>query len=234
MYTWGYIKEASLAKLDMSADQAIEMGLLNKFPFYANEAMTQILGIKPKRTFAVFNVKRELDVIATCKRIYELDDVSFLVKGPRAEEDLSLNQSKALKYYNEFTYVNKPVTMPKDFYSWNDDRSYIDRGQGLVEASDGEYNLYGANKVIFFATGAFHLPYNATWFTFTSNMNDDVVIDVPGDIVECLPAYIVSQCYKIDDETKSSLYRNEFEMAMARLDENDVHVGRAMKIGGNW
>ena len=52
MYTWGYIKEATLAKMDLTVQQAIDMGLINKMPFYANEAVTQITAaVKPKRQY---------------------------------------------------------------------------------------------------------------------------------------------------------------------------------------
>lgn len=234
MYTWGYLKEASLAKLDMSADQAIEMGLLNKFPFYANEAITQVMGVKPRRTFAEFDVKNERDIIEYCKLNWKLDDVSFITRGVQDEEDLTANQAKALHYYRQFVFVNKEVRMPEDFFSWNDDRSYIEKYGVICQASENDYNLYGANHVLFFKPAKYRIPYNAKWFKFAVSMNDDVVIDVPDDIAESIPSYIVAQCYKIDDESKAAVYRNEFEMFLARLDENDVHVNRAMKITGEW
>ena len=36
MYTWGYIKDAALAYLDMNEVEAQNHGLLKRFPFYAN------------------------------------------------------------------------------------------------------------------------------------------------------------------------------------------------------
>lgn len=57
MYTWGYIKECALAKLDMDEDEALDAKLLRKFPYYANEVITQISSsIKPKQTFAEFTI----------------------------------------------------------------------------------------------------------------------------------------------------------------------------------
>ena len=57
-FTWGYLKEVVLAKLDLDETEANEQGLLNRFQYYANEAMTQICStVKPKHTFVVFNAE---------------------------------------------------------------------------------------------------------------------------------------------------------------------------------
>ena len=42
MYTWGYIKENILNKLNLEEEEANQLGFLSRFPYYANEAMTQI------------------------------------------------------------------------------------------------------------------------------------------------------------------------------------------------
>ena len=52
MYTWGYIKENTLNKLNLTEGEANEHGFLKQFPYYANEAITQICSsIKPKETY---------------------------------------------------------------------------------------------------------------------------------------------------------------------------------------
>ena len=52
MYTWGYLKENILAKLNLDEEQANQLGFLSRFPFYANEAMTQICSaIKPHEIY---------------------------------------------------------------------------------------------------------------------------------------------------------------------------------------
>ena len=60
MYSWGYIKDATLAKLDLDQDEANVIGLLNRFKFYANEAMTQICSsIKPKHCYWEVDISSE-------------------------------------------------------------------------------------------------------------------------------------------------------------------------------
>lgn len=60
MYTWGYIKENTLSKLNLEEKEANELGLLSRFPYYANEAMTQICSaIKPRTKFVEFVIGKE-------------------------------------------------------------------------------------------------------------------------------------------------------------------------------
>ena len=55
MYTWGYIKDVSLSKLDLDENEATVQNLLSRFPFYANEVITQVCSsVKPKYTFVNF------------------------------------------------------------------------------------------------------------------------------------------------------------------------------------
>ena len=50
MYTWGYVKDAILAKLYMNEEEARRANFLDSFPIYANECLTQIAStIRPKQ-----------------------------------------------------------------------------------------------------------------------------------------------------------------------------------------
>lgn len=52
MYTWGYIKENTLSKLNMTEEEANQQNFLSQFPYYANEAMTQICSaVKPRERY---------------------------------------------------------------------------------------------------------------------------------------------------------------------------------------
>lgn len=237
MYTWGYIKAACLAKLDMTADQAIDMGLMNKFPFYANEAIGQITqAIRAKRSYAEFEVHDEFWEIATLKEKYNLDDMSFLYNHSYDKTECTLNQLKALEEYNKYSYIGKPVRMPKDFIFWGDDRNYQydDCRHTWYEASDDDFDIIGDNKIMFTHCGKFRISYCAKWFTFLPTTDDNEELNVPDAIIEALPSYIVSQCYKIDDEVKAAYYLNEFEILIARIEDNSYTTNKTMKIVGDW
>lgn len=214
MNTWGYIKDAALAKIDLPEAEASSQGLLDRFYIYANEAMTQICSsIKPNRTFAKIVVAEN-----------EMWRDTYLVAHP-----------------NDTVYlVGETVRMPNDFISFGDDvctRDYVDRYKVThiaEECHSDEFRYIGYDKITFTKDGTYNISYNARWYMFVPNMSDSTLLDIPADIVDCIPSYIAHQCYKIDDETKSAIYRNEYEMFLARIDDTDFKQPKTFTIGGDW
>ena len=213
LYTWGYIKTAALAKLDLdeSGDgyvvtngeyEATAQNFISRFPIYANEAMTQICSaIKPKYTFAKFEIGVDK--------------------------------------------VGVEQTMPDDFISFGDDQNY----QLLEETWRGEIKLkrkpiydddilyQGYNKIVFTHPGTFYISYNARWFDFQGTdgpIDNFTEIDVPKDILDCIPSYIAAQCYKVDDQYKSAVFYNEYEMFLARIDNTHYKTNTDFRIEGDW
>ena len=195
MYTWGYIKDVSLAKLDLTENEATVQNLLSRFPFYANEVITQVCSaIKPKYTFAKFEI--------------------------------------------DFDKVGTAQTMPDDFISFGDDVCYelVNNGKFLEKHQifDVDFEYYGYNQVIFKRPGNFYISYNARWYTFNKSLADDEQISVPEDILDCIPSYIASQCYKIDDEYKAQVFRNEYELMLSRIDATNYKNTKSILIEGDW
>ena len=195
MYTWGYLKDVALAKLDLTENEATVQNLLSRFPFYANEVITQVCSaIKPKYTFAKFEI--------------------------------------------DFDKVGVAQTMPDDFISFGDDVCYelINNGKFLEKHQifDVDFEYYGYNQVIFKHPGNFYISYNARWYTFTKAIDDNEKIDIPNDILDCIPSYIVSQCYKIDDEYKAQVFRNEYELMLSRIDATNYKNTKSILIEGDW
>lgn len=199
-YTWGYIKDVSLSKLDLEEPEATVQNLLSRFPFYANEVITQVCSsIKPKYTFANFVI---------------------------TASDVGVAKS-----------------MPSDFVSFGDDVCYQlveERNwQGDIRAvkqelHDDDYEYLGYNQLVFKHPGNYFISYNARWYTFNKSLSDNEVIDIPNDILECIPSYIASQCYKIDDEYKASVFRNEYEIMLSRIDNTNFKNTKTIKIEGDW
>mgnify|MGYP007017547580 CR=1 FL=1 len=200
MYTWGYIKDCALAKLDLNKYEVYDEQVntvVSRFPFYANEAMTQICSaIKPNYKFA--------DFVITADK------------------------------------VGVAQTMPDDFICFGEDRSTMDitdhcgRTFLNVETHDDDYTVRGYNQVVFFHEATYHIAYNARWFTFTDTVDDDTVITAPNDVLDCIPSYIAHQCYKIDDDVKAQIFRDEYEMTLARINNNVAFEPKTIKIGGGW
>ena len=195
MYTWGYLKDVALAKLDLTENEATVQNLLSRFPFYANEVITQVCSaIKPKYTFAKFEI--------------------------------------------DFDKVGIAQTMPDDFISFGDDVCYelVNNGKFLEKHQifDVDFEYYGYNQVIFKHPGNFYISYNARWYTFTKAIDNNEKIDIPNDILDCIPSYIVSQCYKIDDEYKAQVFRNEYELMLSRIDATNYKNTKGILIEGDW
>lgn len=199
-YTWGYIKDVSLSKLDLDENEATVQNLLSRFPFYANEVITQVCSsIKPKYTFENFVIDK--------------------------------------------TDVGVKQTMPDDFVSFGDDVCYMleevreHNGETRlikVPIHDDDYEYLGYNQVVFKHPGNYFISYNARWYTFDKSLSDDELIDVPDDILDSIPSYIASQCYKIDDEYKASVFRNEYEIMLSRMDNSNFRNTKTIKIEGDW
>lgn len=239
MYTWGYIKEATLAKMDISVDEAINMGLMNKMPFYANEAITQITSsVKPKRAYAEFNVIEELPFVKKLSEKYNLNSMEFLYRVPCDESILTADEKSALAEYRKYSYTNRAVQFPDDFFAWSDEISYKCGYNGFpygwAEVSDADYKTYGDSKLFFVNPGYYRMAYHAKWFKILPTTDDNFELDCPDDILECLPSYIASQLYKIDDEVKSGILKNEFEMLLARVDENDYATNKTIADRRGW
>lgn len=231
MYTWGYIKDAALAKLDLDQDEANEMRLINRFPFYANEVITQICSaIKPKHTF--YEIKFYCKVVLVESGSYVDGD---FVEGAFIDNDKRVIKDGKILYY-PIGYV---ITMPSDFIAFGDDvctRVYKDGCKSLVceECHDDVLHYIGYDKFTCTKNGKYNISYKARWITFDNSTPTAEVLDVPADILECIPSYIAHQCYKIDDEYKSSVFRNEYEMFLARIDDTNFKTNKTFTIGGDW
>lgn len=197
MYTWGYIKDASLAKLDLEQEEATEMKLLNRFVFYANEVITQVCSaIKPKRAF--YEIVINENNLGKLMNIEDADFISF-------SDDMS-----TVETFNEY-----------------DEKI-------LRECTSQDLIYKGHNQFICYVKGTYHVAYNSRWYTFSNSTPESEVLPVPADILDCIPSYIASQCYKIDDEYKSSVFRNEYEMFLARIDDTDFKTTTTLTIDGGW
>lgn len=239
MITWGYIKQATLAKMDLSVDAAVDQGLIEKMPFYANEALTEITSaIKAKRAYADFKVADRNEVLNCISQTYGQDAMYFVLDHSCDLSTATEAQRNALKVYEQYVYVGDTIKMPDDFVAWSDDTNWkvvkdCSGRDTLEPLKDTEFAQRG-NKLIFMKPCICKIAYFAKWFFFTPTTQDDVELDIPDDILVCLPSYIASQLFKIDDEQKSSIYRNEYEMALARINENDYATNKVINNGGDW
>lgn len=247
-YTWGYLKENTLAKLNMNEEEANQQNFLSRFPYYANEAMTQICSaIKPHEVFITYNVYNKQEKWDELRKKYNVYDnfPEYTEILPNRDDPNYDDEVAFWKEWATLYFVDEPITFPEDFVGFSDDVAEIKEPalevRGVVvcmpkwrEAYDEDFDYYGYNQVICHKMAQYKIPYKARWFFFTKDLDNDIVLPIPADICDALPSYIASQCWKIDDETRAALYRNEFEMACARIDDTTFKSQRTFHVDGGW
>ena len=247
-YTWGYLKENALAKLNMNEEEANQQNFLSRFPYYANEAMTQICSaIKAHEVFIEYRAddkQTKWDELRQKYNVYE-NYPEYTQILPNRDDP---NYNDEVTFWEEWAtlhFVDEPITFPDDFIAFSDDVAEIKEDPLYVagvlvctpkfrEAYDEDLDYYGYNQVICRKIGVYKIPYKAHWFFFTKDLDNDVALPIPADICDAIPSYIASQCWKVDDETRAALYRNEFEMACARIDDTTFKSQRTFHIDGGW
>lgn len=210
-YTWGYIKRSALAKLDLDESEANTMHLLNRFTTYANEVITQVCSaVKPKPSFFTKTVTKE-DI---CNN--------------HGEYSFTITEKDFISFGSGINTIT--VTLHSPIQG-------LEEVVKTVEAHNNILNFSGYNTVTVKAAGTYKISYNARWIDFSDiedNLSDTTVLDVPNDILDCIPSYIASQCYGIDDEYRAAKYRNEFEMLLARIDNRPADGSSNVLVEGDW
>lgn len=234
-YTWGYIKEAALAKMDIDSNDANAQGFIRRMHVFANEALTQICSaIKPKHDFVhveVMSVREAWNYCINKYGIYAGIDTPL----PTRPIEITPTQQLFWNEYEKIVKVGVPFDMPADFISFNDDMITMTNVYGYTsEAHDDDCHILGDRHVVFLKPGVYDIPYNARWYFFMSTTDNNALLDIPMDICDALPSYIASQLFKIDDEIKAQIYRNEYEMMLSRIDDTWYKRTTTIKVDGGW
>ena len=248
MFTYGYIREATMAHLDIDEEEAQAMNLLSRFHIYANEAMQAICASKPKYQY--------IDITVVEKFAPLVMDGAFLIPG--TEEQINwntetqgtpdfvfANETQTKNYYHDLNIyeVGETVSMTDTFIVFANKQCYkiTERKPTVLEILEAEafgrtlktvkiktqalidhdFSYISKNQLKFYKPGEFLIPARYLWFRFDSGIGDDTEIDMPADILLTIPLYIASICLQIDNMQKSQILRQEFEMALARCTSGD-------------
>lgn len=251
MFTYGYIREAVMAHLDIDETEAQDMNLLSRFHIFANEAMQAICASKPMYRYIDVTVVEKFDPIVT-------DDVgSFFRPATEAEInwdretqgdlDVIFLSDELLKdyYHKQNIYeVNEKITMSDTFIAFANKfcwkittvKPTISQileaeafGKTLTETTkkgeakqDDDFSYLSKNQLKFYKPGRYLIPARYLWYRFDSGIGDDKEIDMPADILLTIPLYIASVCLQIDNLQKAQILRQEFELALARCTSGDM------------
>lgn len=259
-FTYGYIREATMAHLDIDEEEAQAMHLLERFYIYANEAMQAICGSKPLYKYFEVEIVSKYAPLVKDGAIIRLATSTEIAVRDRGEEDpdiIFLNDTQVKSHWNERNVyeVNEKVSMEDTFISyafkqaWKiiENRPTVDQ---LLEAEafnrpipkstfnrervslNEDFAYISKNQLKFYKPGHYLIPGKYLWYIFSSAISDDTEIDMPADILLTIPLYVASICMQVDTPQKANIKRNEFEMALARCTSTDFM--ELPKFKGSW
>ncbi len=228
MYTYGYIKNAILTKLNLSEKEALEQNVLDSFIFNINECLSQIAStVKPNfATKQVIVYEKEIPIPS-----------DFLYSS---EDPVEIRNSKAEsleKYLEDKAIVGQPYNMPEDFIAFTGVpriREEIHGSYGESTEIHDEVVHLDRKQIVFLKPGIYDITYDAWWPVFNDEMLDETEIDIPSDVILCIPSYVASQVWKIDDERKANIFRNEFEILLSRINNSDYRGVTTFGVRGGW
>ena len=122
----------------------------------------------------------------------------------------------------------------KDFYRLMPNSAVLEVGDNRAPA---HYEIEGEHTLILDGrkAGRYTLYYYAYPAIITSSTTADTPLNIPREAEVLVPLYIASQLYKDDDNSIATIYRNEFEIGLERLN-NSASSGaeRFVSATGWW
>ena len=250
-YTFGYVREATQAHIDLDEQETQAMHLQERYHIFANEAMQAICSIKPKYDYFKCEVVSEYDPLIRFGngkfRKATVEELNSPASNIADEVDTKL------WYEGQHIYLtNRSVRMSDDFIAFADKQAwafvrseYFDpelfvRGYSQtprtlfkkIKATKEHFMYGGRNTLTFFQEGQYLIPYKGVWFRFKSGISDDDEIDMPIDILLTIPLYIAALCLQIDHAQRAMAKRAEFETALARCSNTDFLANK--DIAPSW
>ena len=249
MLTYGYIREATQAHLDLDESEIQAMNLQARYHIFANEAMQAICAVKPKyEYFKVKIVEEYLPIINLGDNVFRAateEELEWVARG--LSEPNFADATDMTKWYEaQHTYLmGAQVGMPEDFIAFANKQAWAfvinttfnsevfvnselvpNQTPTRIPATKNMFMYTGSNSLTFLQEGEFWVPYKGIWYRFLSSTADTTVINVPVDVLSTIPMYIASQCLQMDHARKASAKRAEFELALARVSSSDFLISK--------
>lgn len=259
MYTWGYIKDVILAKLNMTEVEAKNNNFLNRFIMYANECLNQIAStIRPKQATYIVEVLTKDGYDKAYKEAYDKIIENWQESQWFEDEEnfdlwLTIHKEQIEDFIKDVLLKDKValgtiVSMPEDFLHYNGQsmvywKQIIDtygydyhRVEKLMKEEVNPENIryIGERQFIPLRSGKYVMEYDANWVEILETIKDDYEFDIPFDVMNCIPPYVAAQCWAIDDIQRSAILMNEFEKAFARINCSDYRNNEHFVPEGGW
>ena len=128
MLSYGYIREAVQAHLDLDEQETQAMNLQARYHIFANEAMQAICAVKPKYDYFKVNVVKEYTPIISLGnntfRAATQDELCWEIRG--LPEPNFADEIDTTKWYEgqRIFLLNKNVRMPEDFIAFTNKQAW--------------------------------------------------------------------------------------------------------------
>lgn len=245
MKKWSDIKQATLNKLFMDSDEATQLGYVDMFAMLADECLNFIANsVKPQIKTFDFLVK-ENSIIGTDFEVVTVESNTFIkyngseyVVGDKSVLYIDFNSgfrycydplTQSLQKVENVYCVGEMIRMPDDFIAFSDMSYFINN----EEKSDLPY--INANYIKCEETGVYKIFYDALWETIKrDDLNETTIINIDVSVLNLLPTYIASQVLAQDDVQRSVILKNEFEVMLSRLNNENMYAVKHYESKGGW
>lgn len=161
----------------------------------------------------------ELDIV---RSDYAEDNVYKLKLTASSADEcvLTINDSSAVYY---------TVKTPDDFLSFSDMINYFE------EVEDPEIIYISDRKIKLTQDGQYTIFYNALYPEIDlDNSTPDDILDIDSSILQAVVLYVAYNVLSQDDIQRSMILKNQYELALSRLDTNIMYESKSFKSTGGW
>ncbi len=220
-YTYGYLKEAVRAHLDLEEEELELLNSNQRFHIFANEAIQHICHKKPKYQYFQFEAVAEFTPLVYDNGVLrEATDAEIDWEAQGLPEPNFATTDELADYYNtrNIYLVGQVITMPEDFLAFAVKKAYVWTDSLLnKQAITKTHMLYlSNNEIVVYYAATYQVPYAGTWITFMQDSDDSLVIDMPADLALTIPIYVASVFLQQRNMNMAQAKRQEFEIAVSR------------------
>ena len=210
--TWKQCKLIALQTMfsnegaDLNADDS-NQDYINAMPGKANEAMHQLAAVgRP------------------ILKQFEIEITESAARKRTATEKLILPAAEA-------RYKIKLTDYCPRFRCLEPQRLMLDSG-GIYDQAD-EWDMEGDDVLVLPGniTGVYTIWYAAYPQVIDASTPDDTVIELAPEAAALIPLYIAAELYKEDELAMATMFRNEFEDGLVKLQQSYAASGGAFRSG---
>jgi len=215
-YTYGYLKEAVRAHLDLEEDELEVMNINQRFHIFANEAIQAICDTRPKYRYFEFEAVAEFTPL-----VYDDGTLRVATAAEILANTMTFATADELAaYYNALNIylIGQVINVPEDFLSFAAKKSFLWTTYitSRVVATKEHITYLSTTELIVNYAANYQIPYRASWMSFAQDYDDNDNIAMPDDLALTIPIYVASVMLEQRNLNMANAKRQAFEIAVRR------------------